>query len=416
MDYNIITDNKQSDQEESNSDNDTISDIVPDILPDTTVAATETETTTETAATNAISDIFYEESEFMPYDFLPLKRKRECHNNEEKSDIEQIQNNSQEIFDPIFGVITDINKNNLYLPEFIENNNIIRKIVSNIPIEYKKRLDILNKYRIYSENNKRSPEYVLINGLKIQEYVERIFKAHFINIKLKYIFKRFVQIYKIYKIDKSYIPELDIVTLEPPHNPISVYDLKLKRKFVFSAKSLANTIHSSLIFHQDTFPEPKEPKNINTNKPFNYEQLVSIYYQLKKYGQINWSIATFRQLNFYLPKWKLYHNPLLTFMSIKKEICEGESITSKEIIYDFIVSKMEELQENITEMRLNAYEIAIFRMIPMHPYIHRFKPLIISFYETQQFKVDASHIINVLYKEIIKDEDKFIVDIIVGQL
>jgi hypothetical protein len=151
-------------------------------------------------------------------------------------------------------------------------------------------------------------------SLMFYEYYSYNLKQFFYKeYKLRNIFKRLLQSWRLYKINKTYVPDIDLITLAEPQKPITIYDWTIHKKFVFDAKGLANSIQSSLLYYEGCFAMPKTPKNVMINTEFTFAQLVSIYYQLRERGELNWTISTMKKFNFSINRWKLYNKSQYIF-------------------------------------------------------------------------------------------------------
>ena len=154
---------------------------------------------------------------------------------------------------------------------------------------------------------------------------------------------------------KRWIP----ITLSEPDKEVYIYDWSVKRKFIFDAKSLATLIESKLMYNEYGFPVPMYPRNPKNNVEFTYKQLISIYYQLKNYGELRWGFTTLREYNFNKNRWHMYHKSALTINSIKSSITLLDSFEARELFTDFIFAKMEELGLRHTNYIFNAYQTAM---------------------------------------------------------
>ena len=247
-------------------------------------------------------------------------------------------------------------------------NLFVRKILSKVPRSIKARMHFLNKFM---QNNAEYDEYdeydddceeensdmdgkaALLYNLK-----DQMISAYIKECKLRATFRKVLQRWRVYKMDQRFKQEereLDPITLAPPEKEVYLYDWSARKKFVFDAKSLATLIESKLLYNEGGFAVPMNPCNPWTNVEFNYQQLVSIYNQLKEHGELRWGLITLRQYNFVKNTWHKYHSSALTMSAIKNSLIRLDSFDARELLADFIFSKLEELQLRCSSYVENAY-------------------------------------------------------------
>lgn len=248
-----------------------------------------------------------------------------------------------------------------------------------------------------------------------EEYIKRrnyLFAAFIKEKRLKIAFTKLLQLWRIYNLDKKFIPCDDIITLAPIRKPVYIYDFTAKQKFVFEASSIANLIKTSMLYYEQYFAAPKYQKNPYTNTDFKYQQLVSIYYQVLAHGIMNWALSTYREYDFYLPRWSTYHKPHITMNAIKNEVCKLETQEGRELLVDFIINKIEEISGIfVSDHIIKLYEYAVIYM-GEHCYIQRFKNIAITHFEAEHFKLPLRLSINMLCAPLIEYNPKFINEII----
>jgi hypothetical protein len=204
---------------------------------------------------------------------------------------------------------------------------------------------------------------------------------------------------------------IDPITLQYPEKEVEVYDWSVKRKFIFDAKSLATLIEANLNYQICGFAEPIYPRNPLNNLDFRYEQLLSIYNQLKKYGELRWGLTTLQQYNFNNRRWQMYHKSALTMNAIKNNLIAFDTHEARELLTDFIFSKMDDLKIEVNNYTYNVYQVAMVRS-PNHWYLEKFKALAIQYYEAEHFNHNINRAINIQFIKIIKKQRYFIKDLI----
>ena len=305
---------------------------------------------------------------------------------------------------------TEDDGKNIILNEILEPNRLIRNIISKLPIRVSERLQYLGKFS-YDEESDSDEE----NSSKVQKRYfgnlkDLVYTAYIKEWRLRFTFKKLLNMWRIYKMNKSCEKEMDPITLTEPEKEIYVYDWSVKRKFIFDAKSLATLIESKLMYHEYGFPVPMYPRNPKNNVEFSYKQLISIYYQLKAYGELRWGFTTLREYNFNKNRWHMYHKSALTINSIKGSITLLDSFEARELLTDFIFAKMDELGLKHTNYIFNAYQVGMIRD-PTHWYLEKLKSVAISHYEAEHFGHNRTRIINAACLKIFKKHSFFINDL-----
>lgn len=294
---------------------------------------------------------------------------------------------------------------NIILPITVEPNRIIRCILSVLPISIEDRLLYLSKFRketiITDDHN-----HVLFTDLRQQLGV-----AYLREYKLRWIFRRLLNRWRIRYMDKRFKKEVDPITLCEPIKEVFVYDWSVKKKFVFDAKALSQAMETNLLYHEGGFALPKYPRNPWTNLSFTYIQMLSIFYQLQSYGELGWAFQTLRQYNFNKRIWQMYHHSTITVTGIKNSIRLLDTADARDLLEDFILSKMDDLRITITNRITHAYRQGMLHL-PNHWYLERCKHLAILHYEAHHFNRNKSGEINPMCKELFKKQYLFIRDLI----
>lgn len=297
----------------------------------------------------------------------------------------------------------------LLLNEIIEPNRLIRNIIADMPISVAHRL----KYLAGFDSDIECVEEIVDNK-KIRDHYtgnlkEAILEAYIKEWRLRYSFRKLLNIWRIKKMDAQCDKEVDPITLSEPEKEVYVYDWSVKRKFVFDARSLATLIDTKLMYSEYGFPEPKIPKNPRSNVEFSYKQLLSIYNQLAHYGELRWAFTTFRQYDFVKIRWQRYHKSALTMNAIKCSIQLLDSLEARDMLSDFIFAKMDELGFKYDNYIFNSYQVAMARA-PTHWYLEKLKAMAILFYEGEHFGYTNKKV-NIGCTNLFKKQTEFINDL-----
>lgn len=300
---------------------------------------------------------------------------------------------------------TEEDGKNILLNERLEPNRLIRNIISRVPYRMSERLLYLAKFD--SEEEEEDDEEKRYSGI----LKELVYEGYCKEWRLRFAFKKLLVCWRIYKMNKSYEKVVDPITLSYAEKEVVIYDWDNKKKCIFDAKSIATLIETKLLYHEYGFPVPMYPRNPNNNVEFSYKQMISLYYQLKRQGELRWAFTTLREYNFNKNRWHMYHKSALTMNSIKTNIYLLDSVDSRELLLDFIFAKMDELEcDYNNNVIYNIYSIAMVS-VPNHWYLENLKSLAISHYEGNHFGQNRTKIINSACIKVFKQHNKFITDL-----
>lgn len=316
----------------------------------------------------------------------------------------------------------------ILLTNEMEPNRLIRNIISRLPHTLKDRLKYLAKFDSEEESDsesssdsegsdtkKNDTENENQNRKKVEKRYfgnlkELVYTAYIKEERLRFLFKRVLSLWRVHVMDKKCEIGLDPITLAEPVKKVYVYDWPNKKKFVFEAKSLATLIESRLTYQEYGFSMPQYPKNPNNNVEFSPEQLVSIYFQLKDYGELRWGFTTLKEYDFKLNRWVMYHKSALTMNSIRKSISLLDTHEDRELFSDFIFAKLEKLRFR-TNVTTNNYYITAMIKEPKHWYLEKLKSLAISHYEAEHFGYYVDDYVDDECTKIFQKQGKFFKDL-----
>ncbi len=289
----------------------------------------------------------------------------------------------------------------LLLNDTLEPSRLIRNIISRVPQRVSERLEYLEKFNDNTEDTEDSEELSL---------KEKVYIAYIREWRLRFIFKKLLILWRTYKMNKNTEREVDPITLCYPEKEVIIYDWDNRKRFSFEAKSISLLIESKLSYQEYGFPVPLFPKNPKTNIEFSYKQLISLYYQIKAFGEIRWGLSTLREYNFNKTRWHLYHKSLLTMNAIKTSITLLDTHDAREMLLDFIFAKMEELGWQYSQYIYSVFQIAVIT-VPNHWYLERLKALAISHYEAEHLGQLRTRIINAGCLKVFKRLNAFLLDL-----
>lgn len=307
---------------------------------------------------------------------------------------------------------------NLLTPLHIEPRPFVRKILSRVPNRPRDALLFLSDFISDEQTlvidvdrvSEPSSEFSELDLCTLFSR-EHLITAYLRETRLRRAFRSLLQKWRIYRIEKKHIPEVDPITLSTPEKEIYVYDCVVHKKFTFEARTLANHIETQLAYADGGFAAPLFPKNPWTNTEFTYYQLLSIYYQLRAYGELRWGLITLQKYHFDLHRWHNYHRSTLTLQAIKNCLRLLDSVDARDILEDFILDQLEEAGVVVTDYLIEAYRITM-RNNPDHWYLQYWKEIAWVRYESEHFSRNRSRYINARCEKIIRHQRRFLNELV----
>jgi hypothetical protein len=278
-----------------------------------------------------------------------------------------------------------------------EPSLLLRNIISKLPAKLTERMEYLVQFN-------SEPEAGWDNTA--EDIKSAVYAAYIREWRLRFIFRRLLVRWRITKMNKSATKEIDPITLAEPEKEVHLYDWSNKRMFIFDARSLATLIETKLMYQEYGFPLPMMPKNPKNNVEFTYGQLLSIYNQCQKHGELRWGLTTLREYNFNKSRWHLYHKSALTMNSIRVSLGALDTFEARELFSDFIFAKMDDLGFSYSNYVFNAYQVAM-ASVPKHWYLEKLKPWAVLHYEAEHFGHNKARTINAACLKIFKKHPQF---------
>lgn len=278
----------------------------------------------------------------------------------------------------------------LLLPHRVESNPFVRKWVASVPVPLKERLTYLAYFTPHADMNQSDALNEIVDShppANITHLRSQFFSAFLKEIRLRNAFRKVVQRWRVYQMEKRYTPTVDPITLEMPTKPVEVYDWPNKTKYVFDARSLSVYLDSKLQYNEGGFAVPIYPRNPWTNAEFTYAQLVSIFQQLQAHGELRVVFHSYRHANFNPTHWHRYYHSPLTMHAIQTSLVSLDTVDARELLEDFIVAMLEQLGYNVTDTMLSAYRIAM-KHLPQHWFLQECKRLALMHYESTHFRLN----------------------------
>jgi hypothetical protein len=223
------------------------------------------------------------------------------------------------------------------------------------------------------------------------EYYENLWSDFLMEVQMRRRFRTLLYHWRLRQIDKKPQDLTDPITFMPIESCVTVYDMKMRRKYCFEANSLIKSITKNLFFQQYTMPDAQPPKNVITNTPFSSNQLMSLYEQLKSKSNAAYFVY-YRKLGFLLPRWKLHMLPTLSLAAIQSELNDSKSADGRDIFLDFVKDFMETAQLPLTEYFETFLEDAV-EWYYDDPLLSKLRSLCINYYESRLFRIDIHNTI-----------------------
>ena len=301
--------------------------------------------------------------------------------------------------------------------ESIEPNPIVRIIIGNIPSGIKNRLNYLAKFRFDEmeeqdsdvEEDEQGEIRTRYKPKQFDNVCMQVFSAYMREMKLRAAFRRVWALWKVYRLNKAPCVDVDPITLSEPVNRVVLYEKH--KKYVFDANALATWIESKLHYQEYGFALPMYPCNPWTNLDFTYTQMISIYYQLKAYGELRWGFVTLKQHDFNKKMWGLYHKSALTMKAIKTNLWALDNIESRELLEDFILAMYEDLHVHISQHAINRFRLGI-RHLSQHWYLDKWKALAFQHLEGEHFGHNRRSSILDAALQLVRKREMFFKDLI----
>jgi len=232
-----------------------------------------------------------------------------------------------------------------------------------------------------------------IEGLyPFRDHCNQFVRDYIIEIRLRYQFKRLLNAYRIHKMNQKSTDRVDPITFNPIRDPICVYSVSERRRYLFEPDSLNKSIRKNLYHSQYTIPEPKEPINVYTNRPFTFVQLISIFEQLRTTHQRIEDLSIYRTLQFQLPIWKRHMDRPLRMVAIREELQNPTSLDGQDMLADFIKDSMASTRFPLTERFEHILDNAI-HWYPDHTLLGLLRTLCVKSYESSLFKIEIHEIL-----------------------
>ena len=272
----------------------------------------------------------------------------------------------------------------------------IALIVNGLPRSIEKRCEAIRRYNVTAAIQSTQPAaaYMATRHMKpnpgpcyFQTLHDRVQEGLFVEMRVRWAMRRLLHRFRLRRIDKT-TPDspMDPITFSPIETPITVYDMTKKHKFVFDAKTLVKHVTHCLFQQERMMPNPKAPFNVITNCPFTYAQLMSITNQVIARGIPTGYLLPYREYGFNIKVWDTYMASALLVAAIKEEIFDHNSFEGREMLVDFMSSRLGELRILVLPEFEDLLSDAI-EWFPGHSVVQTLRSLCVRHYEATIFHI-----------------------------
>ncbi len=227
--------------------------------------------------------------------------------------------------------------------------------------------DILEKK--YFSNKTPSPFAEWILGQTLRVLIPML--------RVRRLIRRFIQAYKCRQCSKR-AETIDPFTLVEAVNPIQVFCFRTKKRYDYDPVSLVRHICTCLRYQNSGFADPRPPKIPQTNEPFSYAQLTSIYSQAAQKGITSQTFSNYRSVQWSLIAFTHLFTHDLQRHAIRTEHFAHDSFIARENITYWIETSA--MQENIY-LEEEEYQIIQYALDkhPQHSYLSAWKGIIMNY-------------------------------------
>ena len=209
------------------------------------------------------------------------------------------------------------------------------------------------------------------------ETIETVFRSYVKKIRtLRAPLRRFLHVWRASRL--RCINTEDIVTMEPPKDPVYIVDWKSRSKSVFESSTLMRDITQRLLHHDGFFDCTQEPRNPYTNMPLTQSQIISVWNQLARSKTPASSVFTgFRQCRWILYKFVIEYNIQLQVHAFRTTMRIPTHQDYRDRLSDFIQFSYEQ-----EDLDYPGYIISKALLeVPNHPLLKLWASLCTRYYE-----------------------------------
>jgi len=229
------------------------------------------------------------------------------------------------------------------------------------------------------------------------ESIETVLLSYIRKIRtLRARFRRFLHIWRTSRLRP--INTEDIVTMEPPKDPVYIVDWATKSKSAFESSTLMRDITLRLLHHDGFFECPQEPRNPYTNSPLTQAQMISVWIQLARSKATASSVFTgLRQVRWILYKFMSEYSLQLQLHAFRTTMRNPAHMDYRDRLGDFINFCYD--QEDV-EFPKYVFADALLK-IPNHRLLKQWSNLCIRYYEATYIHSKSPHKVITIQEDVL---------------
>ncbi len=166
----------------------------------------------------------------------------------------------------------------------------------------------------------------------------------YLNQRIRWIARKFVQRIRKRIMDKRIIGETDLVTLStiPDKWSVCVYDVQTKSRYKFHINSIEKYMVESLFTTSFAYASPRSPKNPYTNLPWNLGQIIHIVDQIQtayfthRHKFCDTWLIRYRQMDYDLVEFEQEFNGPLQYKAAKAFFSDSANLLFAEVYREVI--------------------------------------------------------------------------------
>lgn len=196
------------------------------------------------------------------------------------------------------------------------------------------------------------------------EFIAKVTALAFENQTFRWRMKRLIHKWRLARLRR--INDTDLLTLEPPRNPLFLYDWANRSIYTFEARTILRDMRERVLMRDQLFPVAAEPRNPYTNQPLTYGQLFFLHTALKSRGLGEWWLAALADMHFEFPKFCIANDSMLRRAAHQAQFrCLNSDPDLMELLLDFVEAQhtFHGFDESFNESLYNWG----FREQPQHP-------------------------------------------------
>jgi hypothetical protein len=160
-------------------------------------------------------------------------------------------------------------------------------------------------------------------------------KAHSRIMKCRMAFLKLLHHIRVRRLEKANVD--DLLTGEPPKNPVNITVWNEMKVYIFEANTLMKDITERLLHNDGLFEYPQYPRNPFTNIPLTLSQMISVWNSISRASiPVSSAFALFRNSAYNMDRFIEENIIFLKLNSLRRTFKEAKSYDYTEKLLDFI--------------------------------------------------------------------------------